>query len=122
MTETGTGGAFLSTARRDRISQCGYHSRRAVVRQRDEGARLGHDCLVAIRFEKEITVILEQGRNLSTIIEGFIEKNLSMLRSSCQGLEQSLAISIPSPLIVWHCHSFVILDGSGIYRIGQPLT
>ena len=44
------------------------------------------------------------------------------LRSNRQGLEQSLAISIPSPLIVWHDHSFVILDSSGIYRIGQPLT
>jgi hypothetical protein len=43
------------------------------------------------------------------------------LRSNRQGLE-SLAISIPSPLIVWHDHSFVILDSSGIYRIGQPLT
>src|SRR4030095_8460292 len=37
MTETGTGGALLSTARRDRISQCGCYSWRAVVRQRDEG-------------------------------------------------------------------------------------
>jgi hypothetical protein len=39
-----------------------------------------------------------------------------------QGEEESLAISIPSPLIVWHDHSFFILDSSGIYRIGQPLT
>jgi hypothetical protein len=44
------------------------------------------------------------------------------LQSNRQGEEQSLAISIPSPLIVWHDHSFVILDSSGIYRIGQPLT
>jgi hypothetical protein len=52
--------------------------------QRDEGARLGHDGLVAIRFENEITVILEQGGNLSMIIEGFIEKNLSMIGRALQ--------------------------------------
>jgi hypothetical protein len=85
------------------------------------------------------------------IIEGFIEKNRLMIgrapkiRSSLPsilifisdraailtilgvplqsppGEEQSLAISIPSPLIVWHDHRFVIPDSSGIYRIGQPL-
>lgn len=76
------------------------------------------------------------------IIEGFIEKNRSMIGRAPQdpllpalhadlilevplqsppGGEPSLAISIPSPLIVWHDHSFVILDSSGIYRIGRPL-